>query len=48
MKHNYAKKWTVSELSAIQKRCFFGAIFAHFMPKADILLPDNLYWIADN
>ena len=23
MKHNYAQKWTVSELSAIQKRLFF-------------------------
>ena len=23
MKHNYAKKWTVYELSAIQKRYFF-------------------------
>ena len=23
MKHNYAQKWTISELAAIQKRLFF-------------------------
>ena len=40
MKHDYAKKWTVSELSAIQKGYFFEksgvfyeAIFAHFLAK---------------
>ena len=24
------------------------AIFAHFLLKMDFLLPDHLYWIADN
>ena len=50
MKHNYAQKWTVYELSAIQKSAFFDkspvfyqAIFAHFLPKTDFLLPDNFF-----
>ena len=56
MKHNYAQKWTVTELSPIQKRHFFEkspflfflAIFAHFLPKTDFLLPNHLYWIPNN
>ena len=48
MKHNYAQKWTVYDLSAIQKRHFFekspflffySAIFAHFLPKTDFCHP---------
>ena len=57
MKHNYAQKWTVFKLSAIQKRHFFEKIrflffiklfFAHFFSKNDFLLPNHLFWIADN
>ena len=58
MKHNYVQKWTVSKQSAIQKRLFFEKSqflvffikrFLHtFLPKTDFLLPDHLYWIADN
>ena len=58
MKHNYAQKWTVSELSAIQKwhflvekiRFYFFKLFLHtfVFPKTDFLLLDHLFWIADN
>ena len=36
MKHNYAQKWTVSELSAIQKR--------HFFEKKSILFFIKQFW----
>ena len=26
---------------------YYQAIFAHFLPKTDYLLPDYLFWIAD-
>ena len=58
MKHNYAQKWTVSEVSAIQKCHFFENIRFYFFIKLflhtfsqknpDFLLLDHLFWIADN
>ena len=53
MKHTYAQKWTVYELSAIQKTHFlkkkvrfylFIKQFVHtFCKKTDFLLPDHLH-----
>ena len=55
MKHNYAQKWTVYELSAIQKRhffeqiCFFNKLFLHtFFQKRTFCYPTTFFWIIDN
>ena len=48
MKHNYAQKWTVSELSAIQKRPFQKKVrfyfFAHtFFQKRTFCYPTTIF-----
>ena len=56
MKHNYVEKWTVYELSAIQKSAFFEKSpvffikqFLHtFCQKRTFCYPTTFFWIADN